>query len=156
MLGKIKSLFVTPQLPDYIALAKSQVSVREIKGTKNNPKIVEYHQATTLKATDDETAWCSAFVNWCLMQTGYERSHSAAARSWLGVHKRISKFEPYAVVVFKRGGNAWQGHVSFAIEDRGDTVLCLGGNQGDSVSYANYKKADVLGYIRPQKLKPEA
>lgn len=156
MFAKIKAMFTPPAIPDYIALAKSQISVREIKGQKNNPKIVEYHQATNLKATDDETPWCSAFVNWCLMQTGYERSHAANARSWLSVHKKIVKFEPYAIVVFRRGGNAWQGHVAFAIEDKGSSILCLGGNQNDSVCYSSYKKIDVLGYIRPQKLKPEA
>lgn len=48
-------------------VAKTQLGQKEISGSKDNPKIVEYHDATTLKATDDETPWCASFVNWCLI-----------------------------------------------------------------------------------------
>jgi hypothetical protein len=51
-------------------VAKTQKGVLEIEGPKNNAKIVEYHQACTLQASDDETAWCSSFVNWCFIIAG--------------------------------------------------------------------------------------
>ena len=50
-----------------IEVAKTQKNVAEISGSKHNPKIVEYAQSCTLQAQDDETAWCSSFVNWCLI-----------------------------------------------------------------------------------------
>lgn len=31
-----------------------------------NPKIIEYHDATTLSANRDEVPWCASFVNWVL------------------------------------------------------------------------------------------
>lgn len=137
--------------PDYIWIAEKELGVKEIVGKQHNPRIIEYDQSTKLKSTDDETAWCSAFVNWVMMKAGYERSHSAAARSWLGVGIKLEKFEPYCIVVFKRG-KSWQGHVTFGISDMGETLHCLGGNQHNSVCYANYPKTDVLGYFRPVRI----
>lgn len=51
-------------------VAQTQRGTKEISGDKDNPKIVEYHQSCTLQANDDETAWCSAFVNWCYIIAG--------------------------------------------------------------------------------------
>lgn len=51
-------------------IAKTQKGVKEISGQVDNPKIVEYHQACTLQATDDETAWCSSFANWAYILAG--------------------------------------------------------------------------------------
>lgn len=59
------------QLEIAYLIATTQVGVNEISGNKHNPKIVEYHQACTLQASDDETAWCSAFVNWCYIIAGF-------------------------------------------------------------------------------------
>jgi len=50
-----------------IQVAKTQKGVKEIPGSVDNPKIVEYAQSCTLQAQDDETAWCSSFVNWCVL-----------------------------------------------------------------------------------------
>ena len=51
-------------------VSQTQFGVTEIPGIKNNPKVVEYHQACTLQASNDETAWCSSFVNWCFIIAG--------------------------------------------------------------------------------------
>lgn len=153
MLAKIKALLKkpTPQVPEWIEIAKKEIGVKEVKGGEN-PRIIEYHSTCTLKATEDEVAWCSAFMNWVMMKAGCERTHNAAARSWLGYSKPLPKFTKYAIVVFKRGNSAWQGHVAFAIDDLGDSIRVLGGNQKDQVCYAVYKKANVLGYYWPKKI----
>lgn len=51
-------------------VAKTQRGQKEIVGKINNPKIVEYHQACSLQANNDEVAWCSSFVNWCYVIAG--------------------------------------------------------------------------------------
>lgn len=51
-------------------VAKTQIGVREIYGPNHSPKVVEYHQACTLQSSDDETPWCSSFVNWCVIIAG--------------------------------------------------------------------------------------
>ena len=43
-------------------------------------------------------------------------------------------------------------HVTFYANDAGDRVRCLGGNQGNSVKFSNYKKDGIEGYYRPVRL----
>lgn len=50
-------------------IAKSQIGVKEKDGNEHNPQIIEYHIASVLKATTDETPWCSSFVNWCFLMS---------------------------------------------------------------------------------------
>jgi uncharacterized protein (TIGR02594 family) len=135
--------------PNYIVIAEKEMGVKEVPGKGSNPRILEYHKATKLGATDDAIAWCSSFVNWVLMKAGYQRTYSAAARSWLGAGEVLKKFEPNCIVVLKRGKSAWQGHVGFGIEQKGGYVTLLGGNQGDKVSLAKFPVEAVLGYRRP-------
>lgn len=149
LLYRIRETVSPSPIPPWVQIAKREVGVSERRGGEN-PRIIEYHKATTLQATEDEVAWCSSFMNWVMMKCGMERSHSAAARSWLGVGRRLPGFRKYAVVVFRRGNSAWQGHVAIAMEDLGNGYIrCLGGNQGNAVSYANYHKSKVLGYTWP-------
>jgi peptidoglycan hydrolase-like protein with peptidoglycan-binding domain len=71
-----------PNAP-WMAVAMQEMGQREIRGAVHNPRIVEYHETTTLRAQTDETAWCASFVNWCLLQVGIDGTNSAAAASWL-------------------------------------------------------------------------
>jgi hypothetical protein len=41
---------------------------KEIPGSKNNPNIVDFHKATTLRATDDETPHCASAMNFMQIQ----------------------------------------------------------------------------------------
>jgi len=124
---------VKPALPagvmPWMEIARAEVGVKEVDGTGDNPRVLEYHSKTTLKSTDDSVAWCSSFINWCMNKAGYEGTGSAAARSWLGYGKKLSKFQPGCIVVFKRGNSSWQGHVAFGLEEGRTLVKVLGGNQ---------------------------
>lgn len=60
-------------------IAKTQIGIKETAGRESTLRILEYHHATYLKATSDETAWCSAFVNWCFIQAGLLLSPSRMA-----------------------------------------------------------------------------
>ncbi|MGL4677802.1 MAG: TIGR02594 family protein [Plesiomonas shigelloides] len=128
-------------------IAKGEIGQKEIVGPADNQRIVEYHGTTTLKATDDETPWCSAFVNWCHHQAGIPGTNSAAARSWLNWGVSVTDPQEGDVVIFKRG-NPPSGHVAFFVKREGDIIRCLGGNQSDQVKISGYKVADVLGYRR--------
>lgn len=132
-------------------LAKSEIGVKEISGSGNNSRIIEYHQATTLKATQDSVAWCSSFVCWCLESSGIKSTRSAAARSFLNWGKSVSRSaaEIGDIVIFKRGNSSWQGHVAFLVKDLGTYIEVLGGNQSDSVSIDRYRSTDLLGIRRP-------
>lgn len=152
MIKFIKSLFAEAEInkPFYIAVAEAEIGVHEVKGGEN-PRIIEYDKATSLQATEDEVPWCSSFVNWVMKRSGFARTHSAAARSWLGYGPVSKKFQKYWIVVFARGNDGFSGHVAFAIDDHGDYIRVLGGNQHDSVCYADFKKDRILGYVQPHK-----
>lgn len=136
--------------PKWIEIAEKEIGVKETRGGET-ARILEYHKATSLKASEDEVAWCSSFMNWVMQEARCKRTHSASARSWLqkDLGKHSDKFKEYAVVVMKRGNSSWQGHVAFAIKEDKTRVYCLGGNQGDRVGYAWYAKSKVLSYLWP-------
>jgi uncharacterized protein (TIGR02594 family) len=138
--------------PEWYEIAKHEIGTAEVAGPDHNQRILEYHATTTLKATDDETPWCSSFVNWCIYHAGLMPTRSAAARSWLmwGIH--LPDPTPGCIAVFRRGSSPTAGHVAFYVEDAGDKVRVLGGNQADRVSYARYAKADLLGYRWPDSI----
>lgn len=63
-------------------IAKAEMGIYENSAPgKHNKRIIEYHAVTTLKATTDETPWCSSFVNWVVKQAGYKGTDSALAKS---------------------------------------------------------------------------
>lgn len=136
----------------WMRIALGEQGQREIAGAAANPRILEYHATTTLRATSDEVAWCSAFVNWVLVLAGYRATKSAMARSWLGGGERVSQPEYGDIVVFRRpGGGPQAGHVGFYVGSGFGFVEVLGGNQGDQVCVSKYSATDVIGFIRPEK-----
>lgn len=99
----------------WLKIARKELGVRETSGSGDNPRIVEYLKSTTLGQPDnenDETPWCSAFVNWVLKQAGVEpRTNLTWARSWLIWGVATKEPIPVTIVLFSRGQNA--GHVAF-------------------------------------------
>ena len=135
--------------PDWLKIAEAEIGTKEIAGPVDNKRIVEYASCTSLHASDDETPWCSAFVNWCIKKAGLIGTNSAAARSWLQWGRQLFNPVPGCVVILKRGVPP-SGHVTFYVKDRDkDFITCLGGNQGDQVKYSHYHKSDVIGYRWP-------
>ena len=134
-----------------IAREELALGVAEIRGDADNPRIIEYHATCTLRATNDETAWCSSFVNWCVIQAGLKGTNSAAARSWLPWEGGRAVPAPTlgCITVLSRG-KPWQGHVGFFVSETDSHVTLLGGNQSNAVSEAAYAKSRVLSYIVPR------
>lgn len=138
--------------PRWMEIAEGELGVSEIAGMHHNQRILEYHACTTLRATDDETPWCSSFANWCVYHAGIMGTRSAAARSWLNWGLPLAEPKVGCIVVFRRGASPTAGHVAFfdSIDEAG-RIRVLGGNQGDKVSYARFSKAELLGYRWPEK-----
>ena len=133
-----------------IAMREMETGVDEVTGPEHNPRIVEYHQSTGLKATDDETPWCSSFVNWCMAQAGEERTDSAMARSWMKWGESIAEPRKGCVAVFSRGNLPTAGHVGFYVDEINSRILLLGGNQSNQININSYPKSSLLGYRWPK------
>jgi uncharacterized protein (TIGR02594 family) len=139
----------TEILQKIIDTATKEIGTKEVVGKKDNPRIVEYHSKTSLKAQSDEVPWCSAFVNWVTEKCGLTGTYNAAARSWLSWGIK-SEFVPGCIVVMKRGNSSWQGHVGIGIKKVGPVVWVLGGNQSDEVNISKYSTFKILGYRIPR------
>lgn len=120
----------------YMSIALAEVGQEEVAGAASNPRIVEYHQSTKLKATDDDVPWCAAFVNWVLMQAGLPVTKSAAALSFLDWGLKVKTPKYGDLVVFNYGHG--RGHVGFYVGEQGGKISVLGGNQDDSVNIKQF------------------
>lgn len=144
----------------WLDVARGELGTREVRGAAHSARVLEYHASTTLHARNDETAWCSAFVNWSMEQAGYHGTGSAAARSWAtwgqGVPRDAQHVRPGDVIVFPRGHNPRQGHVAIVTEVRPDgSVQVLGGNQStgrgqpDGVTLSERQLSEAIAVRRP-------
>lgn len=136
------------------------LGMTETPGVVHSPAIVAMLQLTDRSVRDDETPWCSAYVNYVCWLLGLPRSNSLAARSWLHVGMAIPIAEArrgFDIVVLMRGPNAAPatvlqapGHVGFfdAWDANRRTVRILGGNQGNAVTLQDFPIARVLGVRR--------
>jgi uncharacterized protein (TIGR02594 family) len=139
-----------------IALQELQRGVEEVPGGQDNPRIVEYHSTTTLKATDDETPWCSSFVNWCMWKAGIKGTRDARAISWLDWGKEVPFIRDQVrmgdVIVFEwtnAHGEVTGHHVAFFQKSLGSRLQVIGGNQSDRVTETVYPWGAVMGIRRP-------
>ncbi len=145
------------------SIANNYIGVKEINGLMHNPLIVAMHKSVAAWVNDDETPWCSAFVNWVCWQLRphIPMSNSLAARSWLRIGNPIplSAAEPgFDVVILSRGPLpqpdastlSAPGHVGFYVgmSKTQGMIQVLGGNQNDQVSIADYPASRVLGVRR--------
>ncbi len=140
---------------DWMRIARAETGQREIAGAQDNARIVEYHRTTTLRASDDETPWCSSFVNWTMERAGYRGTDSAAAISWARWGERVSGLgaarEGDIVVLHRRGAPAHENHVGFFVRAGNGGVTLLGGNQSNQVKESTYSSAqwEVVAVRRP-------
>jgi uncharacterized protein (TIGR02594 family) len=135
-------------------MAEYERGVKGIPGSSHNQRIIEYHSTTSLRATTDETAWCSSFANWVMKNSGYRGTNSAAAISWLdwGVELKTPRYGAITVVYDTnhpptRSGN----HVSFWTSQDSARITLLGGNQGNAVQPRSYplRTWEIKGYRWP-------
>jgi len=133
--------------PRWMEIAMGEQGQAEVAGEgKDNPRILEYHQATSLRANSDETPWCSAFVNWVMRQSGHTGTQNALASSWLTWGAKLAEPRYGAIAIIRSksaAGNAATGsstgyHVGFLVEQTAKAVRILGGNQSDSVKVSSF------------------
>lgn len=121
----------------------------------HNPKVVQYFKDVGHGwVTDDETAWCAAFVGAMLKRAGYAHTGKLNARSYLDWGEPVDLDEASVgdIVVFWRvSPSDWRGHVAFLAEEYngGSVVSVLGGNQANQVNIRDYSTNRILGVRKP-------
>jgi len=132
----------------------SNYGLSEIAGGQHNPQIVAFFKEIGFDCVkDDETAWCSAALNYFAKKHGYYRSGKLDARSWLKVGDIVLEPQLGDIVVFWRESYAsWKGHVALYINSNEKYIWCLGGNQNNAISIVAYPRDRLLGYRRLSKI----
>ena len=129
--------------PHWLTVARRYLGLREVPGARDHPQIVSWWSDINAGwFDDDETPWCGAFVGGVLAEAGLPVlvSDGARARAWEDWGQGLDVPAVGAIVTFFRGGlEAGSGHVAFVVgRSRAGRVACLGGNQDDAVTIAEY------------------
>ena len=135
----------TAKEPPWLAIARAELGAVLLLDPEDNPRILEYLRTTTFPNPQDETPWCSAFVNWCVQKAGLAGTRSAAARTWL--YWGVGQYDPplgSIVVMWRIHRTHGAGHVGFLVGATAGTVDLLGGNQHNEVCVRTYPRARVL------------
>ncbi len=140
--------------PNWMTIAHGQMGTKEYQGDADNPDVIKYLQSVDSLSVsaqrNDETSWCSAFINWCMEQSGFNGTDNAAARSWLNWGNKIELPQVGCItVLWRESPDSWKGHVGFFIRETSSYVYLLGGNQSNEVNISRYPKNRVLGYRMP-------
>lgn len=132
-------------------IALGQYGIKEVAGKKDNPEVLKYFDVMGYDGSKmhDETAWCSAFVNWCAIQAGFPASGQLTARSWLNIGMEVNTpITGDIVVLWRNSPSDWRGHVGIYIKETDGWIYLLGGNQSNQVKISAYRRPRVLGFRR--------
>lgn len=131
-----------------LEVALQEYGTWEWQGGDHNPRILQYFSEIGHNwVKDDETAWCAAFINWCLFKAGMPHTGRLDARSFLGYGEETEKPVLGDLAIFWRirEKSVW-GHVGFYISESPSYVYILSGNQNNQVNIQPYPKSRLLGY----------
>ena len=168
----------------WLSIALREIGQRELGGfERNNPRIVQYldsfpYLASIAHLTKDpsdpsgrrrlptghmigdldETAWCAAFVNWCLREA---KQSTAGMNAGAQTSKRYGSCLPEprlgaVAVIYKKPSRktasmtrtGW--HVGFYLGGHRRTPVLLGGNQRDSVCSKTFFGYTTIEYRWPR------
>ncbi|WP_140918195.1 NlpC/P60 family protein [Limnobaculum xujianqingii] len=134
--------------PRWLTLARQFLGLREIKGAKHAPEIVQFWRDIKRGGIkDDETPWCAAFVGAVLEHSGIKSSRFESAKSYLSWGVKLQQPAVGAIAVLSRTGG---GHVAFVVgQNSNGDLLLLGGNQNDAVNIAAFSRNRVEEYRWP-------
>lgn len=143
--------------PDPYQIALSQYGIKETSGKEDNPEVMKYFEVIGFGHLNDETAWCSAFMNWCCFKAGLPYTKKLYAMSWVDYGAPVDQPTLGDIVVLWRGSYKFEpipgtdipkGHVGFYIREDDRYIWILGGNQSNRVKISAYPKNKLVTYRR--------
>jgi uncharacterized protein (TIGR02594 family) len=145
----MKTILLTPRIAMFLKAMK-YYGLTEIPGEENNPQILTFfHDMGKKWVQDDETAWCSAFINFIALECGCDYSGALDAKSWLKIGVGIKYPELGDIVVFWREKkDSWKGHVGLYVSQNDSVIYCIGGNQDNQVNIKPYPRGQLEGFRR--------
>lgn len=132
--------------PPWMQIAIMEQGVQEW-ANGDNPRILEYLKSCGISGSllKDETAWCAAFVNWCVLRSGYQPKGSAKVSDWwswgrpvAATYGAICILQPLTV------DQASSGHIGFLHAQDATNVWLLSGNSKNQVRISAYPKSKLI------------
>lgn len=158
--GEMTTVFADHVSKEYslpwIWMAAYELGQKSVEGPANNERVLEYLHTTGSWWSSDETAWCSAFVNWTMKYSEYgmKGTNSALASSWKKFGQKLSEPAIGSIVVFDWGNG--HGHVGYLVGwNNNGNPLILGGNQGPQEVAITTFPQKPFGYYYPTGYKPK-
>lgn len=145
----------------WLTTAAGEVGQAEKPGPTDNPQISNYLETVGFPpGRPDETAWCAAFVCWCLENCGdatakatAKKHKSSFAAEWMKLPKVLLEPEIGAIGITKPYSTDTTGHVGFVKGVQNGKVLLLAGNQRpagspgpDQVCEKEFPRSDFVGF----------
>lgn len=144
-------------LPKLVAAGLQYIGVKEIAGTANNPAIMDMAKGIGVENiyTNDSTIpWCALFINHLIRITGKpaldpkgDKWNLLRAKFLVNWGKPVARGEEKLgdIVIINRESG---GHVCLFIAETDRGFIGLGGNQGNSVGFAEFESSRVLAVRR--------
>jgi uncharacterized protein (TIGR02594 family) len=161
--SKFEYITTQTKIAPWLSKAFEEMNLGVKEGTKNDNtspvKYLNYEGVPKLmRATKESVAWCAAFVNYVLEESGFtgESANPLAVENWNGTWRtwdsgdKIDKPSYGALVTF---GDTHIGFVVGMSED-GKELYVLGGNQNNEVNVSKYPIKDNFEYFLPKDYKP--
>ena len=108
----------------------------------DNPRIVQYLRSLNLRG-GDETAWCGAFVHWCLAAVGAPSARTGLAAAWAKFGRAVQPTYG-AITVLKPTEPGHSGHVGFLHAMESSRVWLLSGNSSNRVRISAYPRERLI------------
>jgi uncharacterized protein (TIGR02594 family) len=153
--GESDALLEVDGAPAWLNAGLKLQGTQEKKGRRSNPVVLQmFEDVGHEEITNTDTPWCAAFVGAMLERNGIRCTKALTARSYLKWGVEIDDPRPGCIVVMWRGprDDGFSGHIGFFIREEGDYIWMLGGNQGDAVSVAKFRKSKILEYRWPRSI----
>lgn len=145
--------------PPWLTPARAELTKGVVENKSpggSNPEIEKYFLATGHGPARDDTAWCAAFVSWCMANSTNSKviagnRRSARAEHWLDWGFSVGRPANGAIAVTHPQEEGSSGHVGFVTRVDADKIRLLAGNQrndaGDeAVCERDFGIADIRGY----------
>lgn len=132
---------------NWMVIAEKEIGIKEIRGRKHNPRILEYHSKTSYGAKTDEVPWCSSLIVWVFEKSNIPSTRSAAARSWVEWGEECDLKRGAVVVLWRGSPTSAYGHVGlYWSEDPAnpDRFMMLSGNSSNQVRISSYGKSNII------------
>lgn len=135
----------------WLDVAWAELGIAERPGSDSDPAIVGYYRdAGHGEIADDGVPWCAAFVGACLARAGAVPTGSLMARSYATAGEGLDQPRLGAIAVLSRGADPSAGHVGFLVGWSAQSLILLGGNQGDGVSIAAFDRRRLVALRWPR------